>query len=94
MRKMVISKRRIRTSGGVRLTLIYSVTIDELSSSSFAAGVESYGAGIYVVELDEEICIRHITLRMREILTFAKLLSRNYVTPSTFSDVVYDWLCR
>ena len=94
MRRMVISKRRIRTCGGVKLTLIYSVIIDELSSSSLAAGLESYGAGISIVELGEEICIRHITLRMHEIITFTKLLSSNCVTPSTLSDVVYDWICR
>jgi hypothetical protein len=87
-------KRKIRTTGGERLTLIYSVTIDELSEASLASGLESYGASVAVKESGEEICIRHITLRSAEIFSLTSVLSRNYVTPSTLGDVVYDWLCR
>ena len=75
------------------MTLIYSVTIDELASASLAAGLESYGASIAVRENGEEACVRHITLRSSEIFSLTSLLSRNSVTPAALCDVVYDWLC-
>jgi len=94
MRKMTVCKKRIKTDRGEKLTLIYSVTIDELLPASFDAGLESYGAAIGVKESGEEICIRHITLRSSEILALTSSLSSNSVTPTTLPDIIYDWLCR
>jgi len=94
MRKMVMYEKNIHTDKGKKLTLIYSVTIDELSETSLCVGVESYGAAIDVKENDEELCIRHITLCSSEIFALTSLLFSNSVTPATLPDVVYDWLCR
>jgi len=94
MRKITMCKKKLRTDGGEKLTLIYSITVDELSPISSSAGIESYGACISIQESGEELCLRHITLRSCEIFSLTSLLSSNYVTPSTLSDIVYDWLCR
>jgi len=94
VRKMIVCKKKIRTDHGRKLTLVYSVTIDELAGASLAAGFESYGSSIAVKESGEEVCIRHITLRSSEIFSLTSLLSRNHVMPSTLGDVVDDWLCR
>jgi len=94
MRKIIMCKKETRSDGGEKLTLIYSVSVDELTNAELAAGVESYGAGIAIEESGEEVCIRNITPRSSEIFHLTSLLSSNFVTPSTLSDVVEDWLCR
>lgn len=94
MRKMIVCKKRTESDAGERLTLIYSVTIDELTNASFDANVESYGAGIAIEERGEEVYIRHITLHNSEISELTSLLASNFVTPTTLLDVVEDWLCR
>jgi len=92
MREMIVCEKKIRTDNGEKLTLIYSVTIDELSDKSMV--VESYGAAIAVQELGEQARVRHITHRDSEIFELTSLLSSNDVTPAILADVVDDWLCR
>ena len=92
MRKMIMCEKKIRTDSGEKLTLIYSVTIDEFCDASMV--FESYGAVITVPELAEEACLRHITHRSDEIFELTSLLALYDVTPATLTDVVYDWLCR
>jgi len=91
---MIMCKKRAESDNGERLTLIYFVTIDELTNISFDASAESYGVGIAIEERGEEACVRHITLRSSEIFGLTSLLSSNFVTPVTLSDAVEDWLCR
>jgi len=92
MREMIVCEKKIRTDGGEELTLVYSVTIDELSGASMV--VESYGAAIAARELGEEVCLRHITHCGDEIFELTSLLAANDVTHTTLEDVVHDWLCR
>ena len=92
MREMIMCEKKIRTDNGEKLTLIYSVTIDELYAASVV--VESYGASIAARELGDVSRVRHITHRGDEIFELASLLSSNDVTPATLADVVDDWLCR
>jgi len=91
---MIMCRKKVRSDGGEKLSLIYSVTIDELTNDSLAAGVESYGVGIAIEESGEEAYVRNITLQSSEIFRLTSLLSSNFATPVTLSDIAEDWLCR
>jgi hypothetical protein len=91
---MIMCKKRVGSDNGRELTLIYSVTVDELTNTSLNASVESYGVGVTVEESGEEVYVRHITLHSSEIFRITSCLSSNFVTPTTLTDIVEDWLCR
>ena len=94
MRKMTVCKKKATTDSGQTLTLVYAVTVDELSADTLDTGIESYGVSIAAEEMGEEVCIRHITHSSAEILTFTERISKNFVTPATLADIVHDWLLR
>ena len=76
-----------------KATLVYNITVDELSDPAAGIAVESYGIRISIVESGEQDTVRHITCSLEKIEGLVRLLSENSVTPVTLRDVVADWLC-
>jgi hypothetical protein len=75
------------------MTLAYSILIDEITDGS-GNTLESYGIRVSALERGETTLLRHITVNRNKILELTQKLARNFVTPVTLRDVVYDWLCE
>lgn len=75
------------------ITIVYYVTIDELTDAATGIVLETYGVGVTIVESGESEVIPNVTFSKTGILSLINLLSHHLVTPVTLTDVVYDWLC-
>jgi hypothetical protein len=93
MKLMEICQKPACFANNCKATLVYSITIDELSDLSAGISVESYGVCISIAENGVQNVVRHITCSLEKIEKLVRLLSENSVTPVTLQDVVYDWLC-
>jgi hypothetical protein len=93
VRKMEVCRKVSNFRSGEKRTIVYFVTIDDLTDTSSGTQIENYGVGVSVCENGEEVFIRRITFSRAGILSLIELLAANLVTPVTASDVVYDWLC-
>lgn len=93
MRKTEICRKTAALDDGRELTLIYYMTIDELTDIMTGQEFENYGVCVCLFESGEEETIRSVTFNAKGIQALLDLLSSNLVTPVTVGDVVYDWLC-
>ena len=94
MRNFEMCRRAAKSASGAKMTLIYSITVDELTNPVNGAELEDYGACVRVSESGESACVRHITPVSSKIFALTGLLSENTVTPTTLRDIVCDWLNR
>jgi hypothetical protein len=92
MRKTEICRKMITLEDGRELTLVYSMTIDELTDIMTGQEYENYGVCVCLFESGETETIRSVTFSARGIQALLDLLATNLVTPATVGDVVYDWL--
>jgi hypothetical protein len=92
MRKTEICRKNTTLEDGRELTLIYYMTIDELTDIMTGQEFENYGVCVCLFESGEEETIRSVTFSARGIQALLDLLSTNLVTPVTVCDVVNDWL--
>ncbi|MDR3277510.1 MAG: DUF6514 family protein [Oscillospiraceae bacterium] len=76
-----------------KLTLAYSVLIDKIADCS-GNMLKSYGIRVSALERGDTALLRDITVNGDKILELTQTLARNFVTPATLRDVVYDWLCE
>jgi hypothetical protein len=74
-------------------TIIYFVTIDELTDAASGVELETYGVGITICQRNETVYIPNVTFSKTAVLKLSELLAENLVTPATIGDVVEDWLC-
>ncbi len=73
---------------GIR-TIVYAVTEEE-DETEFP--IKQYGVSVAVYENDEETEVNSLASKREEIERFVLSLARNFVTPVSLKDVVYDWL--
>lgn len=93
MRQMEICRKSVRLIEEADHTLIYYVTIDDLTDAATGIVLETYGVGISICESGETAVIPNVTFSKTGILTLIDLLAYHTVTPVTVSDIVDDWLC-
>jgi hypothetical protein len=74
-------------------TVVYYVTIDDLSDTATGIVLETYGVGVTICEIGETKIIPNVTFSETAILTLINLLASHLVTPVAVPDVVDDWLC-
>lgn len=92
MRHMEICRKRTRLDTREECTLVYYVTVDELTDPFAGLELESYGVGISICENGETGLVPHVTFSKAGVLSLADLLAENLVTPVTVRDIVEDWL--
>ena len=92
MNKIEISRVSLRKSGGEAMTLVYSVTVDELVDAVSGEVFSNYGVMVSVPESGETASVRGVTLSGDRIFSLASKLARHRVTPITLRDVLDDWL--
>lgn len=93
MRQMEFCRKETRLSEEAPCTIIYFVTIDELTDMASGIQLETYGVGITIYERGQTAYIPNVTFSKTAVLKLSELLSENLVTPATIGDVVEDWLC-
>ncbi len=93
MRHMEICRKNIDLGEKKENTLVYFVTIDDLTNTAAGIILESYGVGITICESGESAVISNLTVRGTDILELVNLLADHLVTPVTVCDIVDDWLC-
>ncbi|NLA85983.1 MAG: hypothetical protein GX847_01615 [Clostridiales bacterium] len=74
-------------------TLVYFVTIDDLTDTTAGIILESYGVGVTICESGESSVISNVTFSGTGILELINLLADHLVTPVTVCDIIDDWLC-
>jgi hypothetical protein len=75
-------------------TLIYTVTVDDVTESVSGMELESYGVGVTILENGEAEIVPNVTFCKTKVLSLIETLAVHLVTPVTVRDVVEDWLCR
>lgn len=89
MRELFLQTVRLSDETGVIRSYDYSILIDEMDVGPYSC--ESYG--IKVAERGGgEASAPHVTCSAARIDELSDLLLRNGVTPTTFHDVLSDWL--
>lgn len=89
MRELFLQTLRLPDETGAVRSYDYSILIDEMDVGAYSC--ESYG--IKVVEQGGlEASAPHVTCSAARIDELSDLLLRNGVTPTTFHDVLSDWL--
>lgn len=89
MRELFLQTLELPDEFGVKHSYDYSILIDEMDVGPYAC--ESYG--IKVAERGgDEASAAHVTCSAARIDELSDLLLRNGVTPTTFHDVLSDWL--
>jgi hypothetical protein len=93
MRQMEICKKQLQYGENATCTLVYYVTINDLTDETTGIELEAYGVGITNQERGETAVVPNVTFSKTAILELAALLSEHLVTPVTIGEVVEDWLC-
>ena len=93
MRHMVICRKRTRLDAKSDCTLVYYVTVNDLTEPLSGMELESFGVGITIYENGETGIVPNVTFSKTGVLSLADLLAFNLVTPVTVRDIVEDWLC-
>ena len=89
MRELFLQTLTLPDESGRRRSYDYSILIDEMDVGPFSC--ESYG--IRVTEWGGvEASAPHVTCSAARIDELSELLLKNGVTPTTFHDVLADWL--
>lgn len=89
MRELFLQTLTIPDESGVKRSYDYTILIDEMDVGPYSC--ESYG--IRVAERGgAEASASHVTCSASRIDELSGLLLRNGVTPTTFQDVLSDWL--
>ena len=89
MRELFLRTLTLPDESGGRHSYDYSILIDEMDVGPFSC--ESYG--VRVAERGgAEASAPNITCSAARIDELSELLLRNAVTPTTFHDVLADWL--
>jgi hypothetical protein len=96
MRQMEICRMNSKLSqdeeNAQESTIVYFVTIDDLTDVASGIILESYGVGVTICQSGESAVIPNVTLSKTSILTLVELLSAYLVTPVSVGDIVDDWL--
>lgn len=93
MRHMEICRKNIKLNEEKENTVVYYVTIEELSDLPAGMTLETYGVGITISESGETEIIPNVTFSKTSILALVELLAAQHVTPVSVGDIVEDWLC-
>lgn len=93
MRQMEICRKGFCPGEAQEQTLVFYVTIDDLTDDAAGILLESYGVGVTIIESGETSVISNVTFSRSRILELVNKLADHLVTPVTVSDVVDDWLC-
>ena len=89
MRELLLQTLELPDEAGAVRSYDYTILIDEMGVGPYSC--ESYG--IRVAEQGgEEASAPHVTCSAARIDELSSLMVRNGVTPTTFSDVLSDWL--
>ena len=89
MRELFLRTLTLPDESGRQRSYDYSILIDEMDVGPFSC--ESYG--IRVSEQGgAEVSAPHVTCSAARIDELSELLLNNGVTPTTFHDVLSDWL--
>ena len=89
MRELFLQTLELPDESGKQRSYDYAILIDEMDVGPFSC--ESYG--IRVAERGgAEASAPHVTCSAARIDELSELLLRNKVTPTTFPDVLADWL--
>ena len=91
MRHMEICRKRAQLKE-TDCTLVYYVTVDNLTEPLAGLELESFGVGISICENSEFALVPHVTFSMTQVLYLAETLASHLVTPTTVRDIVEDWL--
>jgi hypothetical protein len=89
---MELCRKQTSLSEGTTCTLVYFITIDDLTDNAAGIQLETYGVGISICEHGETAFVPNVTLNLTAILQLSALLVDHLVTPSTVRDIVEDWL--
>ncbi len=93
MRQMEVRRNQARLCDQEK-TLIYTITIDEVTEPVSGLELESYGVGVAILESGEAGIVPNVTFCRTKIESLIETLAAHLVTPVTVRDVVEDWLCR
>ena len=89
MRELFLQTLTLPDESGERHSYDYSILIDEMDVGTFSC--ESYG--LRVAERGgAEASAPHVTTSAARIDELCELMLKNGVTPTTFRDVLNDWL--
>ncbi|MDE6590521.1 MAG: hypothetical protein K2K53_09320 [Oscillospiraceae bacterium] len=89
MRELLLQTLELPDEAGAVRSYDYTILIDEMGVGPYSC--ESYG--IRVAEQGgEEASAPHVTCSAARIDELSSLMVRNGVTPTTFFDVLSDWL--
>ena len=94
MRQMEICRKRTRLDTESDCTLVYYITVDDLTEPHSGMELESFGVGVTICENGETGIVPNVTFSKTGVLTLADLLAFHLVTPATVRDIVEDWLCN
>lgn len=89
MRELFLQTLTLPDEFGAIHSYDYSILIDEMDVGAYSC--ESYGIRI-AEQGGAEVSVSHVTCSAARIDEFSDLLLRNGVTPTTFHDVLSDWL--
>jgi hypothetical protein len=89
MRELFLQTLTLPDESGAIRSYDYSILIDEMDVGPYAC--ESYGVRV-VEQGGAEASAPHVTCSAARIDELSELLLRNAVTPTTFHDVLADWL--
>lgn len=87
MRELPITKRKTRAEDGRRLTLQYTILVEETLD-----GLEHYGVKITEVETATSASVANLTMNGQKIYDLVKKLADGAVTSTGLMDVLADWL--
>ena len=92
MRELLFTSREAEAEGGGKYRFDYYMLIEEVSGGNDLL-CENYGVKIASPEIaDETLSVTNITMSVSGIERLLKLLSDNFVTPTTLPDILEDWL--
>lgn len=89
MRELFLQTLELQDETGKKRSYDYSILIDEMDVGPYAC--ESYGFKV-AEQGGPEASAPHVTCSASRIDELSELLLRNRVTPTTFHDVLSDWL--
>lgn len=89
MRELFLQTLELQDETGAKRSYDYSILIDEMDVGPYAC--ESYGFKV-AEQGGPEASAPHVTCSASRIDELSELLLRNGVTPTTFHDVLSDWL--